>query len=55
MRKNYVNDEGDFATIIAKSNSVMVYTDLSAVAIKYNTVEDAESDLLSHGYYLIEK
>lgn len=54
--KYFVNDEGDNATIVAESDGKFsVYTDLSATAKKYDSLQDAEHELFVCGYYEREK
>ena len=47
----YVNDNGNYATIVEQDGKIKVYSDLSAKEKTYNTIEDARHDLIADGFY----
>lgn len=47
----YVNDNGAHATIIEHEGKFKVHTDLSAKEKTYNSIDEAQHDLLVSGFY----
>ncbi len=52
---HYRNDAGTNATIIQQDNNYIVYTDLSAEEKRYSSLKEAQHDLITSGFYPINK
>ena len=48
---NYINDNGDHATIIEQDGKIKIYSDLSAKGKTYDNIDDAKHDLVTSGFY----
>ncbi len=48
---NYINDNGDHATIVEQDGKIKIYSDLSAKGKTYNTIKDAKQNLVAIGFY----